>query len=560
MKKVLLSMLAIVVSMTITAGNVTPDEALQKATFFVQNRMAKGDGPRLAPGMAPRLTMAGKVCGLFVFNVQDEGGYVIVSPDDRTEAILGFSDSGHLDLNNIPDNMREWLQGYANEIASLTVEGGLQTTDNGLLTEEGGLQTTDNVMAATRINVPPIVTAHWDQFDPYNRSTPTIGSDHTLTGCVAVAMSQSMHVFQHPSAVAKDIPGYTTYTEGLWVDRIPAGTTIDWGNMLTTYGWYNYDDSGWQQTTFSDTQAAAVSDLMLYCGASVEMDYGLSFSGSGTFEAAQGLTKYLDYEKNTTMHLSRSSYNDNQWKEILYHEVSNGRPVIYSGSGNGGHAFVCDGYKTGDYFHFNWGFSTAGADGYYLIGSLNPENTSYDFNNYNQCVIGIQPTGNGGSVSSSVFSATEETVRLVDVEAAPDPVYPGSELTITATVQNLTNTTVNTQVIFVEVPRSSFNWNDVVESTMTSGEIKQVSKTVTAPSSEGELVYQIIGVSGGYYMLFGYTDPITVSYSATGITSPTPDKSSKGEGSCYSLDGRKLEGQPTQPGIYVINGKKVVIK
>ena len=49
MKKVLLSMLAIVVSMAITAGNVTPDEALQKATFFVQNRMAKGDGPRLAP-------------------------------------------------------------------------------------------------------------------------------------------------------------------------------------------------------------------------------------------------------------------------------------------------------------------------------------------------------------------------------------------------------------------------------------------------------------------------------------------------------------------------------
>ena len=48
----------------------------------------------------------------------------------------------------------------------------------------------------------------------------------------------------------------------------------------------------------------------------------------------------------------------------------------------------------------------------------------------------------------------------------------------------------------------------------------------------------------------------------TGIRSLTPDPSPKGEGSDYwfTLDGRRLTGMPTQKGVYINNGKKVVIK
>ena len=45
----------------------------------------------------------------------------------------------------------------------------------------------------------------------------------------------------------------------------------------------------------------------------------------------------------------------------------------------------------------------------------------------------------------------------------------------------------------------------------------------------------------------------------TGIRSLTPTLS-QGEGAWYSLDGRKLQGKPTQKGVYIMNGKKVVIK
>ena len=49
---------------------------------------------------------------------------------------------------------------------------------------------------------------------------------------------------------------------------------------------------------------------------------------------------------------------------------------------------------------------------------------------------------------------------------------------------------------------------------------------------------------------------------ATGIQGLTPDPSSKGEGSeyWYSLDGRRLSQKPSRAGVYINNGKMVVIK
>ena len=49
---------------------------------------------------------------------------------------------------------------------------------------------------------------------------------------------------------------------------------------------------------------------------------------------------------------------------------------------------------------------------------------------------------------------------------------------------------------------------------------------------------------------------------ATGIENLTPDAAPKAEAAehWFTLDGRRLQGQPTAPGIYINNGKKVVIK
>ena len=52
---------------------------------------------------------------VFVFNSTDEG-FVLVSAEDNARAVLGYSDNGIFDANNIPANMQFWLQMYADEL------------------------------------------------------------------------------------------------------------------------------------------------------------------------------------------------------------------------------------------------------------------------------------------------------------------------------------------------------------------------------------------------------------------------------------------------------------
>jgi len=94
MKRTFLLFLAAIMTTVMMAGNVTPEQALQKATQFIQNRQQTTDnGSRRAPGTKPQLTLASRVSGLYVFNVQDNGGYVIISPDDRTVPVLAIATS-----------------------------------------------------------------------------------------------------------------------------------------------------------------------------------------------------------------------------------------------------------------------------------------------------------------------------------------------------------------------------------------------------------------------------------------------------------------------------------
>ncbi|MBE6261454.1 MAG: hypothetical protein E7107_11655 [Prevotella sp.] len=65
--------------------------------------------------------------------------------------------------------------------------------------------------------------------------------------------------------------------------------------------------------------------------------------------------------------------------------------------------------------------------------------------------------------------------------------------------------------------------------------------------------------SAAAYFSFVINDDID---NTTGINSLTPTSSPKGEGSdyYYSLSGRRIEGRPTEKGLYIHQGKKVIIK
>jgi hypothetical protein len=103
---------------------------------------------------------------------------------------------------------------------------------------------------------------------------------------------------------------------------------------------------------------------------------------------------------------SRVDFSDAEWLTMIKNDLDLQRPVQYSGSGSGGHAFVCDGYDENDLLHFNWGWGRA--NGYFALGHLNP--IGYHFNDDNSAIFGIVPQYDPWPVSVTVFPATAGTV------------------------------------------------------------------------------------------------------------------------------------------------------
>ena len=312
----------------------------------------------------------------YVFNAEGNGGYVIVSGDDRTEPVLGYVEQGTFDPENIPENMRSWLQLYADQIKYI-IDNDLQP-NSPLLKKR-------NKVSGTRHSIPELLTTRWNQGRPYNLTCPDyyLEDDEKeatalplrsgpATGCTATAMAQVMRFYRFPEKTKAIIPGYTiTYTSKKNGSRktttqksIPRNTPIDWDNMQDTYNW--------EDNHVANAQDSAVANLMHYCGQAVNMHYGPS---SGANFSAEAYIKYFGYD-NSCYVGERYDYSIDDWFDMLYNEIEQGYPVLFSGySSGGGHAFVLDGFDGDNLFHLNWGWG-GGSNGWFLVGILNPGDNS----------------------------------------------------------------------------------------------------------------------------------------------------------------------------------------
>ena len=396
MRKITILATLLLAALSAVAAPVTPSQAQQAAIQFMQQRRA-GVAIQNAPvSRSPRLMANGKqsttLSNFYIFNAIGEKGYVIVSGDDRTIPILGYTDSGSYDPNNVPSNMQAWLDSYAQQISGLDKLG-----------VKGNEFTSPR---PTRNSISPMITSHWDQAGPYWNHCPefmdidengdTIG-ELAYTGCVATSMAQIMNFYKHPMRCTQLIPSYivTFY----WHEEYGAFETdpldpifFDWDNMRDNY-------TGAE----SEAEKDAVAWLMLYAGCAANMQYGLNASSTSDPYIPTALNEYFNYDAKLVY---RSDYNQADWEDMIYNELVEGRPMIYNGRAGtgGGHSFVCDGYAYGDYFHINWGWGGLG-DGYFVLSVLNPyaggigSTTSLEGYNIDQtAVIGIQPGYSGTPV------------------------------------------------------------------------------------------------------------------------------------------------------------------
>ena len=166
-----------------------------------------------------------------------------------------------------------------------------------------------------------------------------------------------------------------------------------------------------------------------------------SQSGANTaHEVAVALKQYFDYSSTTT-YKDRSLYSYANWIELLYNELAQGRPMVFSGqSTGGGHAFVCDGYQSEDYFHINWGWGGQ-SDGYFKLSVMNPKeqgiggSSSDDGFNFGQgAIVGIQKNGGTGTVLNVPTSNCSLSLQSIDF--SKNPVALGETVEVTFRITN----------------------------------------------------------------------------------------------------------------------------
>ena len=352
-KKIFVLLACLIVALTVNADPITREQAQRKAEQYLQDkpgsrRLAPITNARKLAPMRKRIVTPTATELYYVFNRGENEGFVIVAGDDKMEGVLGYTDNGEFDYENLPCNMRYWLDTHADYIAYL------QTTPKAAPKK-----------VASHDAIEPMVTTKWNQGDPYNQECPNyFGLGRSVTGCAATAMAQVLY-FQREKSVTEtqgDMPSYTITSDDygtMTVPGVPSGSPIDWNNMTDTYN-----------SSSTAIQKKAVAQLMRYCGVSVEMGYSNSGSGAYSSRVHDAMNKYFGYGT-AAKYAYSENYSDDSWDALLYNELKQGRPFYLSGfNEDGGHAFVGDGYKDGC-FHINWGWGGS-SDGYYALNKMKP--------------------------------------------------------------------------------------------------------------------------------------------------------------------------------------------
>lgn len=367
-KKLLMFSLAGVLCGSISARTLTPAEALARALDSNSSTATH----RAPVRKSPIMTIGEQASpAIYVFD-QGQEGYMIVSADDVAAPVLGYSTTGTFDPDNMPDNMRWWLNQYKTEIEAAA---------------QNGTPSYASINRANRAPIAPLLKTRWDQNAPYYNNCPMLVGDYTATGCVATAMAQVMKYHEWPKSFNADF-SYEWKTGGQILTWKEDNVTFDWANMLNTY----------PDGSYTAAQANAVAKLMKACGYSVNMNYDLAKrggSGAVSLYVSTALVNDFGYDKGARAKF-RSFYGLEEWENIIYNNLKTCGPVIYSGAnGDGaGHCFVCDGYQADGYFHFNWGWSGM-SDGYFLLTALDPESqgiggSTAGYNLGQEIIVGIR--------------------------------------------------------------------------------------------------------------------------------------------------------------------------
>ena len=127
----------------------------------------------------------------YVFSMDDDHGFIIISGDDIATPVLGYAENGIYDESNL--NFNYWMDCLAKEIAE-AIERNMPQSKT--IKAQWDEYLPDNVPdLSVRAAIRPIITTQWNQNSPYNDLCPQVSGvsssygGRAPTGCTATAMA-----------------------------------------------------------------------------------------------------------------------------------------------------------------------------------------------------------------------------------------------------------------------------------------------------------------------------------------------------------------------------------
>ncbi|MBR1755795.1 MAG: C10 family peptidase [Bacteroidaceae bacterium] len=296
MKKTFLLLVALALVLNTTAQVIAEAQARQIAQRFATSSTSSGQR-RFPTAASKSITLAWQSVinnaapELYVYNVPS-GGFIIVSGDEGTEhEVLGWSDSGNFDADQLPDNLQYLVEGYAKGIAAYRKEApSLQGT---------AASRPRRAPVSGYGTVEPLLKTTWGQtIDLYG---------YRYAGCVATAVAGILNYHRWPKQ------GYGSHTN-FW----DASQSIDF--TQSSYAWGNIDNDDYNK------RAAARQKVLNDVGCAVNMHYDQpNGSEAYTFNAFKALVTNFGYDESRIV----QGYAPDA---TLRDELRAGRPVFYAGN------------------------------------------------------------------------------------------------------------------------------------------------------------------------------------------------------------------------------------
>lgn len=327
----------------------------------------------------------------------EEGGFVIISADKRTEALMAYSNENEFstNLDSVPPGPRGWLLMASNYISDLRSKVSYNDSLDFRYSNSWQISELENVMADrksldfsgkletsaiecyypgyppgctsicqdTYYTKGPLLQTEWGQEDGFNNYLPfksctTTFNGRSLTGCVTIAMAQVMRYHQEPSSR------------------------------------YNFSAMPLGSVGSNET-----SRLVRDIGNSLNVNYGCNATwvNPGVIDGGFGLFFYTDvvYEDYDNYDYTTIKLDLNRNLPVLLEGKE--KPLISFDFSHLWHVWVCDGYKTRYdcqngigylYFHMNWGW-LGKYNGWFGVNDWNPN--GIDLKYYRHYAHNIQP-------------------------------------------------------------------------------------------------------------------------------------------------------------------------